>query len=78
MCYSLENFEYYYFKYVQFFCLGDVYVYYFGIVMLFFVDGIKVVLGDVFEIVMVEFGVLLCNGIVVVEIVLMLGWVVVF
>jgi hypothetical protein len=50
MMYSIDNLERHLFKYAPFRRPGDVHVHFFGCAMLSFLDGVKAIPGDVFEV----------------------------
>lgn len=56
MCHSLENLEYHHFKYKQHRRPGDLHVHFFGTATLSYSDGFQPESGDVFEIMIPEFG----------------------
>lgn len=50
MVYSLSNLEYYYFKYVNYRQLGQVYIYFFGVDVFSFGEGWVLQDGDMMEV----------------------------
>lgn len=66
MTHTLANIEHHHFKYANFRRMGDVHVHYFGTATLSFAAGIKVLVGDVFEISAPGFGAPLQNPLVAV------------
>ncbi|MDP4822904.1 MAG: GguC family protein [Aestuariivirgaceae bacterium] len=65
MSHTIANLEHHHFKYAPFRRPGDVHVHMFGTATLSFADGMKPEPGDVFEISAPEFGLPLCNPLIV-------------
>jgi hypothetical protein len=66
MTHTIANIEHHHFKYANFRRPGDVHVHYFGTATLSVAAGVKVQVGDTFEISAAGFGAPLCNSVVAV------------
>ena len=66
MCHTFANLEYHHFKYAQHRVPGDVHLHFFGTATVSFVDGMKLVAGDEFEVDLPALGAPLVNPLLIV------------